>query len=118
MKYLVITMLIVASASASAGADHMTDQERLALEKVLVYLKDAQGLVSKANSVSAIDTRFPLNYHALNTDISEIRDALERHLRAPSRSPRKIKNLQSEYLSRESTHGDTDQEKIIGVFVE
>ncbi|WP_339616287.1 RAQPRD family integrative conjugative element protein [uncultured Gilvimarinus sp.] len=118
MKYLVITLLLIASASATAGADHVTDQERLALEKVLVYLKDAQGLVSKANSVSAIDTRFPLNYHALNTDISEIRDALERHLQAPSRSPRKVKNLQSEYLPRESTSGEADQEKIIGVFVE
>lgn len=118
MKYLALTLMIFLSAASSAGVDHMTDQERLALEKVLVYLKDVQGLVSKASSVSAIDTRFPLNYQALNSDISEIRDALERHLRAPSRSPRKIKNLQSEYISRESTQGNSTREKIIGVFVE
>ncbi|WP_049722452.1 RAQPRD family integrative conjugative element protein [Gilvimarinus polysaccharolyticus] len=118
MKYLVLTLMICISATSAAGVDHVTDQERLALEKVLVYLKDAQGLVAKANSVSAIDTRFPLNYPALSTDMSEIRDALERHLKAPSRSPRKVKHLQSDYVARESTQGHSDQENIIGVFVE
>jgi|TARA_R110000850_G_scaffold97031_5_gene202729 RAQPRD family integrative conjugative element protein len=118
MKYLVLTLLLLISGATSAGVDHVTDQERLALEKVLVYLKDAQGLVLKANSVSAIDTRFPLNYQALNTDLAEIREALERHLRAPSRSPRKMKTLESDYLLREGSEASIEQDQIIGVFVE
>jgi len=83
-----------------AQVDHVTDAERLALIKIIQQLDSTFPLIEQAEHNQSSDTRFPMNYGHLKSDIQLIRDGVNRHLSKPVRTPRRIPPVDGEYSHR------------------
>ena len=85
-----VTLLFLVLMAAQPATSHVTDDERIALERIQQYLRDIDRLVNAAEESRQVDSRFPLDYDALRADLNTIRQALDRHLRSPQRSPKSV----------------------------
>ncbi len=92
-KFLAAFVLAIPSVPLFANVDTTTEAERRYLIKVANELAQLEVLAKKAESNADPDARVTLDYVALKNDLAEMRRALESHLHAPSRSPRKLEPL-------------------------
>lgn len=88
--FWVLLALVVMSPPVTS---QVTDEERIALERAQQYLRDIHRLVDAAEKSRQKEARFALDYEALRADLGTIEQALDRHLRAPQRSPRTLSPL-------------------------
>lgn len=97
MKYLFILMLVLvplANADVDIAIDTTTENEKRYLIKIVNELAHLQELTQKAKRAADPNARISLDYIALENDLREMRRALEAHVTAPSRSPRKLTQLE------------------------
>ena len=102
MKFMIGMMLLALTLNSVADSrvDHVTDAERLALTELIRQLDATLTLIEQAEHNQSADTRFPLDYDQLRSDIGLIRDGVSRHLAKPVRSPRRVPLLDGEYSHR------------------
>jgi RAQPRD family integrative conjugative element protein len=92
MKQLFLTLLILAA--PAMAVDTTTEDEKRYLIKISQDIAHISELANKAKQSADPDARVSLDYVALINDLNEIKRALDAHINAPSRSPRKIQSLQ------------------------
>jgi RAQPRD family integrative conjugative element protein len=91
---LIFILLLVLSPLVSANVDTATESEKKYLIKIANELAYLQELTRKAKKTADPEARITLDYVALENDLAEIRRALEAHVTAPSRTPRRITSLE------------------------
>ena len=95
MKHLFSIWLLILS--FNVFSESLTDPEKPVLHEVVKELDYVLDLIDKAERSRNRDVRFPVNYVQLKEDINQIRDALNRHLQAPRRTPRQLPPIEAEY---------------------
>lgn len=80
--------------SCFAEVDTTTEAEKRYLIKIAEELSQLDKLAQQASENADPDARVNFDYVALRNDLQEIRRALEGHIQKPSRSPRKISDLE------------------------
>ena len=74
-----------------------SEVEKDELKRVIKELKYLEADVSKISQLRRADDTEAFNYEALAQDLKAVREAVERHVAAPSRQPRKLQPLKLEY---------------------
>ena len=101
VRCLALAALLVAPGLGHAQShDHLTEAERASLIRLVHLLDSTRPLLDQAEHNQEADTRFPVDYEQLRTDISAMREGLKRHLSRPARSPRKITPISGDYSHR------------------
>lgn len=93
-KFMLSFAITLITAQPVLAVDTTTETEKRYLIKIANELAYLQALTEKAKKVADLNARITLDYVALEHDLREIRRALEMHVNAPSRSPRKSEQLQ------------------------
>lgn len=92
MKHIFLSLLLLAM--PAMAVDTTTEDEERYLIKISQELAHINELANKAKQSADPNARVSLDYVALIHDLNEIKRALDAHITAPSRSPRKIQSLQ------------------------
>jgi len=95
LKMLLFASFVAVGMSTPVFATNETEKgELIRITKEIKFLKSE---VSKIKSLKRVDDTESFNYQALLSDLDKISSAIERHVKAPSRQPRKIKPLVVDY---------------------
>lgn len=74
-----------------------TEAEKAELRRIIKELQYLETDISKISQLRRVDDLEAFNYEALANDLSAVREAVKRHISAPSRQPRKLQPLTLEY---------------------
>lgn len=94
MKYIWFVMAMLLSLSVVADVDGATEEEKRYLIKIADELQRIEILVQQSAATADPNARIALDYDALARDVKTLRGALERHVKVPSRSPRRVQPLE------------------------
>lgn len=96
---VLMTLLLAGAASAQES-----ELERRYLISIVTEIENIKALAKKSEVTAEKRERLQFDYAALLADLDKMQSAIEQHVKAPSRSPRSIPALTTEY----STAGKHD----------
>lgn len=100
MKKLVLKSSLVAFLLLFFSVEVYAQQseiEKRYLITMTTEIENLKSLAQKAESTADKGERLQFDYAALQRDLDEMQRAIEQHVKAPSRSPRKIDSLTTHY---------------------
>ncbi len=102
MKFLTIrSVAFVLSVSLNICAvnacAHESEAEARYLVSIAKEIENLKSLSEKAEATADKDQRVKFDYEALKKDLDEMQRAIEKHVKEPSRSPRVIGSLNTNY---------------------
>ena len=74
-----------------------SETEKRYLIAITTEVENLKALAHKAESTTDKNDRLQFDYAALQRDLAEMQRAIEQHVKAPLRSPRKIEVLTTQY---------------------
>jgi RAQPRD family integrative conjugative element protein len=74
-----------------------TSEEAAALERVTQEIRFLRDEVKNIQKLQRADELESFDYDALSRDLSEIQEAIERHIKTPSREPKSVAPLSADY---------------------
>jgi RAQPRD family integrative conjugative element protein len=77
--------------------DGATEIERKNLIAVVRQIEALDQLIDQAESAADADARLKFNYRQLRHELTQIQSGIQRHLNAPSRTPRALAPLEADY---------------------
>ena len=95
MLFSFVILLLVMPVRAETDA--ATEDEKRYLIEITKEIAHVRELAAKAQAASDVHARVALDYGALLSDLSDMKQSIENHINRPSRSPRIVKPLQGEY---------------------
>jgi RAQPRD family integrative conjugative element protein len=96
VKRCFVGALMMLSASNAVIAQESETEKRY-LIAITTEIDNLKSLAQKAEATADKNERLQFNYSALQRDLAAMQQAVEQHVKAPSRSPRKIEALTTQY---------------------
>ncbi len=97
LKKSALALALGALICPAFAGDGVTEAERRQLLAIIKEINNLQVLATQAAAASEKDARVQFDYQALQSDLTAMQQAIANHLEKPSRSPRRIEPLNSEY---------------------
>ena len=91
---------VIAQPSLSLVSNNFSNQSELStLSALTQYIKNAEHLINKAESVRDENTRYQFNYDAIHSDLNKVVGSIERFIRQDKQSyqPRNVSPLTLRY---------------------
>ena len=95
IKNSVGTLLVLCFSVAVYAQESETEKRYLIA--ITTEIENLKTLAQKAESTTDKNERLQFDYAALQRDLAEMQRAIEQHVKAPLRSPRKIEVLMTQY---------------------
>ena len=96
VKRCLVGVLMMLSLSNAVIAQESETEKRY-LIAITTEIEHLKSLAQKAEATADKDGRLQFDYAALQRDLTAMQQAVEQHVKAPSRSPRKIEALTTQY---------------------
>lgn len=92
-----VTVGLLISLLSTFGVSATTSEEAAALERITQEIRFLRDEVKSIQKLQRTDELESFDYDALSRDLNEIQEAIERHIKTPSREPKSVAPLSADY---------------------